>query len=102
MSNLVSPVVTEEIPATESTGFVRGLGLFDSTITYRAQFQARREVPPLHQVRSTLMFEFPYALDVIDFALADLVGRTTIRLRPFMRICLPRMRGSAPKRRCHK
>ena len=42
------------------------------------------EVPPLHQVRSTLVFEFPYALDVIDFALADLVGRTTVRLRPLL------------------
>jgi ATP-dependent Lon protease len=42
------------------------------------------EVPPLHQVRSTLMFEFPYALDVIDFALADLVGRTTVHLRPLL------------------
>jgi len=28
-------------------GFTLLLGLFDSTITYRAQFQARREVPPL-------------------------------------------------------
>ena len=28
-------------------GFALLLGLFDSTITYRAQFQARREVPPL-------------------------------------------------------
>jgi len=42
------------------------------------------EVPPLHQVRNTLIFEFPYALDVIDFALADLVGRTTVRLRPLL------------------
>jgi ATP-dependent Lon protease len=42
------------------------------------------EVPPLHQVRSTLLFEFPYAADVIDFVLADLVGRTTIRLRPLL------------------
>ena len=42
------------------------------------------EVPPLHQVRSTLMFEFPYAVDVIDFALTDLVGRTTILLRPLL------------------
>jgi basic amino acid/polyamine antiporter, APA family len=32
MSNPISPVVIEEIPATESTGFVRGLGLFDSTM----------------------------------------------------------------------
>jgi hypothetical protein len=42
------------------------------------------EVPPLHQVRSKLLFEFPYAIDVIDFALADLVGRTTVRLRPLL------------------
>jgi ATP-dependent Lon protease len=42
------------------------------------------EVPPLHQVRGTLMFEFPYAVEIIDFALADLVGRTTILLRPLL------------------
>lgn len=30
------------------------------------------------------MFEFPCAVDVIDFALADLVGRTTVRLRPLL------------------
>jgi ATP-dependent Lon protease len=42
------------------------------------------EVPPLHQVRSTLLFEFPYAMEVIDFALADLVGRSTVRLRPLL------------------
>jgi len=42
------------------------------------------EVPPLHQVRGTLIFEFPYAVDVIDFALADLVGRATVRLRPLL------------------
>jgi ATP-dependent Lon protease len=40
--------------------------------------------PPLHEVRSTLMFEFPYAIEVIDFVLADLVGRATIRLRPLL------------------
>ena len=39
---------------------------------------------PLHQVRELLMFEFPYALEVIDFALADLVGRTTVKLRPLL------------------
>lgn len=42
------------------------------------------EVPPLHQVRRTLVFEFPYAVDVIDFALTDLVGRSTILLRPLL------------------
>ncbi|MDN3922277.1 circularly permuted type 2 ATP-grasp protein [Roseateles violae] len=31
-------------------GFALMLGLFDSTITYRAQFQGRREVPPLLQL----------------------------------------------------
>lgn len=42
------------------------------------------EVPPLHQVRNALLFGFPYATEVIDFALADLVGRTTVRLRPLL------------------
>ncbi len=42
------------------------------------------EPPPLHQVRGTLIFEFPHAADVIDFALADLVGRTTVLLRPLL------------------
>jgi ATP-dependent Lon protease len=42
------------------------------------------EVPPLHEVRNALVFEFPYAVSVIDFALADLVGRMAIRLRPLL------------------
>ena len=41
-------------------------------------------VPPLHSVRAQLLFEFPYAEAVIDFALADLVGRGTLRLRPLL------------------
>lgn len=41
-------------------------------------------VPPLHKVRKELLFEFPYAEAVIDFALADLVGRTTVTLRPLL------------------
>src|SRR5262249_18984109 len=40
--------------------------------------------PPLHVVRDVLLFEFPYAADVIDFALADLVGRATAYLRPLL------------------
>lgn len=40
--------------------------------------------PPLHQARETLLFEFPYASEVIDFVLADLVGRATVRLRPLL------------------
>jgi ATP-dependent Lon protease len=42
------------------------------------------EAPPLHEVRSALLAEFPYAVDAIDFALADLVGHTTVRLRPLL------------------
>jgi hypothetical protein len=41
-------------------------------------------VPPLHEVRAKLLFEFPYAEAVIDFVLADLVGRRTVRLRPLL------------------
>ncbi len=41
-------------------------------------------VPPLHEVRNQLLFEFPYAANVIDFALADLVGRRTVKLRPII------------------
>jgi len=41
-------------------------------------------VPPLHKVRDSLAFEFPYAISVIDFALADLVGRATVRLPPLL------------------
>jgi ATP-dependent Lon protease len=37
-------------------------------------------------VRNVLVFEFPYAVDVIDLALTDLVGRLTIRLRPLLLI----------------
>ncbi|UPJ60300.1 AAA family ATPase [Bradyrhizobium sp. 192] len=44
------------------------------------------EVPPLHEVRCALVREFPYARDVVDFALADLIGRTTVRLRPLVLI----------------
>ena len=37
-------------------------------------------VPLLHEVRNRLLFEFPYAEQVIDFALADLVGKRTVLL----------------------
>ena len=42
------------------------------------------EAPPLHDARNALLFEFPYAADAIDFVLADLVGRTTVYLRPLL------------------
>jgi ATP-dependent Lon protease len=47
------------------------------------------EVPPLHEVRNALLFEFPYAAEVIDFALADLVGRSTVRIRPLLVVGKP-------------
>jgi ATP-dependent Lon protease len=47
------------------------------------------EVPPLHEVRSKLLFEFPYAANAIDFALADLVGRTTVHLDPLLIVGKP-------------
>ena len=46
-------------------------------------------VPPLHEVRGRLLFEFPYAASVIDFVLGDLVGRQTIRLRPLILVGEP-------------
>jgi hypothetical protein len=47
------------------------------------------EAPPLHEARSTLLFEFPYAIDIVDIALADLVGRTTVHLRPLLLVGEP-------------
>jgi ATP-dependent Lon protease len=55
-------------------------------------------VPPLHEVRGKLLFEFPYAEQVIDFALADLVGRTTVRLRPLLVVGDPGGGKSRPRR----
>ena len=46
-------------------------------------------VPPLHEVRDRLLFEFPYAENVVDFVLADLVGRRTIQLRPLLLVGEP-------------
>lgn len=46
-------------------------------------------VPPLVQVRNALISEFPYAVEVIDFVLADPVGRTTIRFRPLLLVGKP-------------
>lgn len=42
------------------------------------------QTPSLHEARNALLFEFPYAVDVIDFVLADLVGRTTVKFRPLL------------------
>jgi ATP-dependent Lon protease len=47
------------------------------------------EVGSLSKVRNILLFEFPYASDAIDFALLDLVGRVTVRLRPLLLVGEP-------------
>lgn len=38
--------------------------------------------PPLEEVRKALLFEFPYAPNVIDTVLGDLIGRPTVLVRP--------------------
>ena len=40
--------------------------------------------PPLEEVRNALLFEFPYAQNVIDTVLADLIGRPTVLVRPIL------------------
>ena len=47
------------------------------------------ETPPLDRVRTTLATEFPYAVDVVDFVLSDLIGRPTVRLRPLLLVGEP-------------
>jgi ATP-dependent Lon protease len=56
-------------------------GPFKAFINTPVPLQA---VPPLRNVRDALLLEFPYAQTVIDFALMDLVGRSTVRLRPLL------------------
>lgn len=46
-------------------------------------------VPPLHEVRSKLLLEFPYAERVIDLVLSDLVGRRVVQLRPIILVGEP-------------
>lgn len=46
-------------------------------------------VPDLREVRARLQFEFPYAREVIDVVLADLVNRQTVRLRPVLLVGEP-------------
>lgn len=47
------------------------------------------ETPPLDSVRTALIAEFPYAVDVVDFTLTDLVSRSTVRLRPLILVGEP-------------
>jgi uncharacterized circularly permuted ATP-grasp superfamily protein/uncharacterized alpha-E superfamily protein len=46
LADVLAETFEQGLALTED-GFALLLGLFDSTITYRAQFQSRREVPPL-------------------------------------------------------
>ncbi|WP_298885812.1 AAA family ATPase [uncultured Bradyrhizobium sp.] len=47
------------------------------------------EPPPLEEVRKALLFEFPYAQNVIDTVLGDLIGRPTIRVVPTLIVAEP-------------
>jgi ATP-dependent Lon protease len=47
------------------------------------------QTPPLDRVRAALIAEFPYAVDVIDFTLTDLVSHPTVRLRPLLLVGEP-------------
>jgi ATP-dependent Lon protease len=47
------------------------------------------QTPPLDRVRAALFAEFPYAIDVIDFTLTDLISRPTVRLRPLLLVGEP-------------
>ena len=62
-----------DLPARDD-GFALLLGLFDSTITYRAQFQARRELPPLLQLL-VLELDNPRSLAGVARTLRDRVTR---------------------------
>jgi hypothetical protein len=42
------------------------------------------ETPPLDQVHRALMKEFPHAVSIIDFVLADLMGRAVIKMRTLL------------------
>lgn len=46
-------------------------------------------VPPLHQVRTKLLFEFPYAQEAIDTILTDLIGQRIVRLKPTLLVGQP-------------
>jgi uncharacterized circularly permuted ATP-grasp superfamily protein/uncharacterized alpha-E superfamily protein len=61
------------LPGTDD-GFALLLGLFDSTITYRAQFQARRELPPLLHLL-VLDADNPRSLAGVARRLRDRAGR---------------------------
>ena len=74
---------------------VRAVSLnYRDLMMVRGEYNSRQPlplvpVPPLHEVRGRLLFEFPYAASVIDFVLTDLVGRQTIRLRPLILVGEP-------------
>ncbi|MVT52591.1 AAA family ATPase [Bradyrhizobium yuanmingense] len=75
---LVAHLSTEELKNTKLKDILAPLKSVISTPLPLAK------VPPLHEARDALVFEFPYAVDVIDFVLVDLVGRETIHFRPLL------------------
>jgi hypothetical protein len=57
------------------------------------------ETPPLDRIQSALMMEFPCAVDAIDFALADLIGRPVVKMRPLLLVGEP---GGGKSRFAHR
>jgi uncharacterized circularly permuted ATP-grasp superfamily protein/uncharacterized alpha-E superfamily protein len=77
LSQALSLGVQLELPARED-GFALLLSLFDSTITYRAQFQARRELTPLLHLL-VLELDNPRSLAGVTRTLRDRVTRLARR-----------------------
>jgi len=62
------------------------------TNTYKSAINAPLPltlVPPLPKVRAKLLFEFPYAHEVIDTILSDLIGQRIVRLKPTLLVGKP-------------
>jgi uncharacterized circularly permuted ATP-grasp superfamily protein/uncharacterized alpha-E superfamily protein len=73
LSHALSLGIELDLPAIDD-GFTLLLALFDSTITYRAQFQARRELPPLLHLL-VLEPDNPRSLAGVAHTLRDRVTR---------------------------
>jgi hypothetical protein len=62
------------------------------TAPYQAAINAALPLvaaPSLQQARTALLLEFPYAAEVIDFCLTDLMGRPHLHLRPLLLVGAP-------------
>jgi uncharacterized circularly permuted ATP-grasp superfamily protein/uncharacterized alpha-E superfamily protein len=71
-----------DLPARDD-GFALLLALFDSTITYRAQFQARRELPPLLHLL-VLDLDNPRSLAGVARTLRDRIERLARHEQPWV------------------